>query len=159
MLVLGVGNPMKGDDGIGPAVASRLALLCSEAGMGPTESGSPLITAFDCGTTPENYTSVVRRLQPQLLVIVDAAEMGIPPGNCRIIPRERLGALGLSTHSMPLSLFMSYVGGLADEIVLVGVQPVATTFGRGLSAEALAAIEALVECLLHGRLRGLPLLD
>ncbi len=159
MLVLGVGNPMKGDDGIGPAVASRLASLCSEPGASPAEDGSPHIIALNCGTTPENYTSVVRRVQPQWLVIVDAAEMDISAGACRIIPHERVGALGLSTHSMPLSLFMSYVSDLVDEIMLVGVQPVATTFGSELSQEAVAAIDALVACVMQGRLRDLPLLD
>ncbi len=87
-----------------------------------------------------------------MLVIVDAAEMGLDVGECRIIPAERVGALGLSTHSMPLSMFMSYVGDLAAKIVLVGVQPRSMAFGVGMSVEVAAAADALIECLERDRL-------
>jgi hydrogenase 3 maturation protease len=155
-LVLGVGNPLKGDDGVGPYVAERLA-TAHGAGLAAPLSGA--VQAIDCGTTPENYTSVVRRLRPDVLVIVDAAEMGIGVGEFRIIPPDRVGTLGLSTHSMPLSLFMSYVDGLASRVVLVGVQPRGMVFGTGPSAEITAAGEALVSVLAEGRLGEVGLLD
>ena len=155
VLVLGVGNAMKGDDGVGPHVA---ALLSAQPVVVDFARASTL-QSIDCGTTPENYTAVVRRLRPDLLVIVDAAEMGLQAGECRIIPPDRAGALGLSTHSMPLSLFVSYVRDLASSIVLVGVQPRSMAFGEGLSAEAAAACKLLVEVLSQGRTGELPVLD
>jgi hydrogenase 3 maturation protease len=155
VLVLGVGNAMKGDDGVGPHVA---ALLSGQPIL-VDSSLTSTVQSIDCGTTPENYTAVVRRLRPGLLVIVDAAEMGLQAGECRIIPPDRAGALGLSTHSMPLSLFVSYVRDLASKIVLVGVQPRSMVFGEGLSPEATAACELLVEVMSQGRTGELPVLD
>jgi len=155
VLVLGVGNAMKGDDGVGPHVA---ALLSAQSVAVDSDRASTL-QSIDCGTTPENYTAVVRRLRPDLLVIVDAAEMGLQAGECRIIPSDRAGALGLSTHSMPLSLFMSYARDLASRILLVGVQPRSMGFGEGLSLEATAACELLVEVLSQGRIGELLVLD
>ncbi len=159
VLVLGVGNLMKGDDAVGPVVAMRLGARGAVIDEPSTrEPGGKRIVALDCGTTPENYTSVIRRLRPQLLVIVDAAEMGLEAGQCRVIPRERVGSLGLSTHSMPLSLFMSYVDELVGEIILVGVQPHSMAFGAELSPGVVATAELLVECLERDGLRELPVL-
>ena len=155
VLVLGVGNAMKGDDGLGPCVAGRLA----EARAGKPSGMAAPILAIDCGTTPENYTAVIRRVHPDLLVIVDAAEMGLGAGECRVIPPERAGALGLSTHSMPLSLFVDYVRELAGEIRIVGVQPSSMRFGEQLSAEATAACETLAAMLAGGRLGEVRTLD
>ena len=133
VLVLGVGNSMKGDDGVGPRVVERLTVACRlpAARSGPDRALA--LVALDCGVTPENYTSVVRRLRPALLLIVDAADMGLAAGECRIIPAGRVGALGLSTHSMPLSLFMSYVSDLASRVVLIGVQPRLMGLGAPMS--------------------------
>ena len=70
IVVLGVGNFLHGDDGAGPAVAAGVLAL-----------GLPGVSAFDCGTAPENFTGVVRRLHPDLLVVADAADMGLPAGS------------------------------------------------------------------------------
>jgi hydrogenase 3 maturation protease len=146
---------MKGDDGVGPYVAARLIEECSGSGNRCTGN----VVAIDCGTTPENFTSVIRRLHPELLVIVDAAEMGLGAGECRIIPPDRAGALGLSTHSMPLSLFVSYVADLARTVVIVGVQPHAMAFAEGLSPEVKTAAERLVSDLATGQMDDLLVLD
>ena len=156
IMVLGIGNAMKGDDGVGPLVAARLAAVGKASHPSPDRRPAAAITALDCGTTPENYTSVVRRLRPELLVLVDAAQMGLKPGECRIIPAERVGALGLSTHSMPLSMFMSYVSDLVSRIVLVGVQPAAMVLGDGLCEEVAAAADRLVEILVRGGIDSVP---
>ena len=158
MLVLGVGNAMKGDDGVGPYVASLLTATGQESGDNLRDE-EPRVMAIDCAMTPENYTSVVRRLRPGLLVIVDAAEMGLRAGEYRVVPPHRIGSLGLSTHSMPLSLFMDYVGGLVDRIMLIGVQPKSMALGYELSPEARKAGDDLVALLSEGRIDRLLFLD
>jgi hydrogenase 3 maturation protease len=155
-VVLGVGNPMKGDDGVGPYVAQRVSAMYAG---GAARADMPPICAIDCGTVPENFTSAVRRLHPLSIIIVDAAEMGLPVGECRVIAADRVGSLGLSTHSMPLSLFMTYVSGFVDVIVLVGVQPRSMDFGCGLSAAVRAAGDKLAELLVKDRLGEVNTLD
>ncbi len=156
ILVLGVGNSMKGDDGVGPYVARILMTgdLCHDR-SGRRSS----LHAIDCGTTPENHTSVIRRMRPSRLIIVDAAEMGLAVGACRVIPVERAGALGLSTHSMPLSLFAAYVGELVPDILLIGVQPRSMAFGAAMSEDVRKAGEALALKLAQGGFSGLEVID
>lgn len=148
-LILGVGNVLKGDDAVGPWIVERLHEATGEA-------SSCRMHAVDCGTVPENYTSVVRRLQPGCVIIVDAADMGLEPGTIRIIPKARAGALGLSTHSMPLSLFIDYIEGFAHSIMLIGVQPGSMRLGAEMSPQVRKAVEQLVTIICEDRLAELP---
>ncbi len=155
LLVLGVGNALKGDDGVGPYVATGLVATCAEPAGG---ASTPRVHAIDCGAVPENYTSTIRRIGPRLLVIVDAAEMGLGVGECRAIPPDLVGRLGLSTHSMPLSLFMTYVSEMVGSILLIGVQPRSMLLGAGLSPEVRATGDMLIALLSQeriGEVRGL----
>ncbi len=156
ILVLGVGNRMNGDDGVGPYVAERLAATGAERDA--VESHGRL-TSLDCGTVPENYTSTIRRMCPRVLVIVDAARMGLPVGDCRVIASDRVGSLGLSTHSMPLSLFMTYVAGMVGRIILMGIQPGDMSLGSALSPQVRATADELVSLLAQRKFGEVAVLD
>ena len=67
IVLLGIGNPLHADDGAGPKLADMLA-------------GTPGVTAFNCGTAPENFTGLVRRLDPDLLIL---DELGYLPCDTR----------------------------------------------------------------------------
>jgi hydrogenase 3 maturation protease len=110
-LILCIGNQEGGDDGIGPYIAERL------------KNDSSHDTVLDCGTTPENYTGVIKRHKPKTLILIDAAEMGLPPGAMRIVPKEKLGTMHLSTHGIPLSVFIQYLEKEVPRIVFIGIQP------------------------------------
>jgi hydrogenase 3 maturation protease len=78
---------------------------------------------LDCGTTPENYTAVVKRQKLKTLVLIDAADMGLPAGEIRIIPKEKLGSMHISTHGMPLSVVIQYLEKEVEHVILIGIQP------------------------------------
>ena len=153
---MGIGNPLKGDDGVGPYVVELLAE--KRTGNADTRSAREGVDSIDCGTVPENYTGVVRRLCPDHLVLVDAAEMGLDAGAMRVIPAEMIGALGLSTHSMPLSMFMSYVADLAGRVTLVGIQPHSMHLGAEMCDLVRRAGEELARSLRDRDLGRIPLL-
>jgi hydrogenase 3 maturation protease len=157
LVVLGVGNRLKGDDGAGPYVVDLLDSTTQAGSQRAASVRGP--AALDCGTIPENYTSVLRRLRPGHVVIVDAADMGLAPGSVRIVPKERAGALGLSTHSMPLSLFMDYIGGLCGTVTLIGIQPLSMRLGDGVSQPVRSAALWLAGVFRDGRLSDILLLD
>ena len=150
---MGIGNSLKGDDGVGPYV---VALLKTIAPVAEPPASPAEIEAIDCGTVPENYTGVVRRLHPELLLLVDAADMGLEPGSVRTIPAEMIGALGLSTHSMPLSMFMSYVADLAGRVTLVGIQPESMLLGREMCEQVRKAGQELAQILRAGEVARIP---
>jgi hydrogenase 3 maturation protease len=153
-IVLGIGNPLGGDDSAGPCLVRMLKRRLQR----PNEP-SPEITAIDAGTAPESYTSTIRQHQPNLLILVDAADMALPPGALRAIPPEKLSVLSFSTHRMPLSTFISYVQELCGNVLLIGVQPGQTEMGKCLSRVVRKSMTELGEAILQGQVAEIPLLE
>jgi hydrogenase 3 maturation protease len=118
-LLLGIGNSLKGDDGAGNFVATLIH--------------GPGWIALDCGTVPENFTGKVREISPELLVLVDAAEMNIPPGKFRVVAPEDIDDVSFGTHALPLRLLIDYVRPHAGRILFIGIQPEQIGLGAGLS--------------------------
>ena len=134
--VIGVGNVMKGDDGAGPAVVAELSSL---------RFPLPLVDATE---VPENYAGWVPKQNLEAVVFVDAVDFGGRPGECRVIPLEKLMVSASNTHRLSLHYTILY---LRDEwegdAILVGVQPKGIKLGDGLSEEVSAAVGELARGL------------
>ncbi|WP_301665063.1 hydrogenase 3 maturation endopeptidase HyCI [Methanoculleus frigidifontis] len=143
-MLLGVGNTLRGDDGVGSYVAHRM------------EDGD--WNALDCGTVPENFTGVVRRNHPALLVFVDAADMGVPPGEFRIVPKGRIQDVSIGTHSLPLSHLIDFLAGVAETILFIGIQPAIVRDGEYLSEPVQEGAERLITVLKKGDIEDIPVL-
>jgi hydrogenase 3 maturation protease len=154
-LVLGIGNQLAGDDSAGIYLVELLNSRSQKIAL-PLP---PALTAITAETAPESFASVVRRHQPDLLILVDAADMGLTPGTLRVIGPGRIDAPSLSTHDLPLSMFMSYVRELCGSVVLVGVQPQYTEMGRPLSPPVRKSMKALAAIILEGRIAEIPPLE
>ncbi|MCD6461442.1 MAG: hydrogenase 3 maturation endopeptidase HyCI [Thermoplasmata archaeon] len=149
-VLMGVGNPLKGDDGVGPYAADYMASL-SPRGW----------EAWNVETVPENYTGRLRRVRPETLVVVDACDMGLEAGEARRIPPEMVGVMHVSTHSIPLSVFLSIVKEYVGDAVLVGVQAdMGNMFlGAELTPRMQAAARRLVETLVSEGPGGVAVLQ
>jgi hydrogenase 3 maturation protease len=160
-VILAVGNSMNGDDGIGSYIIEQIKQYIYKAEGEIAQTSINLsqgeIMTIDGGTTPENYTSVIRKQQPDKLVLVDAAEMGLSPGSYRIISSERMGVMTMSTHNMPLSLFVSYVSQFCREVLLLGIQPKRMDINTTLSPELRRAGEQLALLIVKQRLNQVEL--
>ncbi len=132
--VVGIGNPERGDDGLGVEFVRRLA----------ARGWKGTVVA---GVTPENISGWLAALNPALVVAVDAVEMGIPAGGRRLLDGEAVAAVSASTHGCSLSLLLGFwERATAARTVLLGVQPArAAARGRGLSREAEGALRRLEE--------------
>ncbi len=141
-VILGIGNPLRRDDGVGLWVAGQMQ-----------GSGWEVIPA---GQSAENALGLVSRLAPDLLVVVDVAEMGLPPGSVRRLPLEDAVHMLGSTHALPLPFLLSTVRDQVGKIVLIGIQPADRSLGESLTPPILAAGEELVAVLRHGHLEEIP---
>ena len=146
-IVLGIGNRLGGDDAAGTRVVDILNQRFHRAkDPPPTE-----IIAIDTGTAPESYTSVIRRQRPDLLILIDAADMGLPPGSLRIIAPEKINILSFSTHGIPIPMFVSYVKKFCGKVLVIGVQPEQTETGKGLSKLVHKSVKKLADVILEDR--------
>ncbi len=139
-LVLTVGNEMMGDDAAGPLLARLLA-------------ASPLNgwDVLDGGSAPENYVYKVRELAPERVLIVDAADMGLPVGAARRIDPDEIGSLFLmTTHSLPLTYLVQSIGEFVTCVEMIGIQPGTVAFGYPVSAPVKQAVERVYAWLKEG---------
>jgi hydrogenase 3 maturation protease len=144
-ILLGIGNPQNGDDGAGIVVAS-----------GFRKDGW---ISLSCGTAPENFTGIIRKNRPDCLVLVDAAAMGLSPGEFRIIPRHKIADVSIGTHQLPLSLLIDFLSDAAGRIMLIGIQPDRVVSGEEISPRVMEGAERLVRVLSSGELDRIPVLD
>ncbi|MFO7618771.1 MAG: hydrogenase 3 maturation endopeptidase HyCI [Thermoplasmata archaeon] len=146
-ILLAVGNPMRGDDGIGPYAAEVLGAM-----------NHPAWKVINAEMVPENFTSVVRKAHPEMLVILDAAYMGLEPGEVRIIPPKNIGVMHFSTHAIPLSVFMEQMAECADEVLLLGIQVDTDNLelGSEISAVAKSWAEDVIRKLVEAGPQSFP---
>ena len=137
-LVLGIGHPFRGDDGIGPLVAERLAAL-----------HLPGLTAL--AHHGEGTDLMARWVGFDVVVVVDATRSGAAPGTVR-----RWDAVA---ETLPAALFpkSSHLFGLAEAVemarrlgrlpprlTVIGVEGRDFAPGTGLSPEVAAAVDRVV---------------
>ena len=139
LAVLGIGNPLRGDDAIGVEILKRLK------GRVPRN-----VALFDCEMVPENFLSEIERFRPTHVLMIDAAQLDLEPGEARLIPTEKITGVALSTHTLPLSLTAEILrGDIGARVVLLGVKPERTEFGEGLSPRLQKASEEIAAIILE----------
>jgi len=143
-ILLGIGNPLNGDDGVGIYVAERFR--------------KDDWIALTCGTAPENFTGMIRKSRPSLLVLVDAAAMGISPGEYRIIPRDKIEDVSIGTHQLPLSFLIDFLSDSAERIILIGIQPECADMGEEISPAVRKGADRLLYVLSSGEFDRIPVL-
>jgi hydrogenase 3 maturation protease len=137
--ILGVGNELRGDDGIGPVVVRALQ---------KTLAGHENLLLADTGPAPENFTGAVRRFAPQLVILIDAALLDAAPGSILWIDWRETAGFSASSHTLPLSVLVEYLTAeLGCEVFLIGIQPEDTSFGAPLSKTVENAKDVLVQAL------------
>lgn len=141
-VVIGVGNTILSDDGVGVHAAR---LLQADARV------PQALTILDGGTLGLElipYASEAARI-----LFLDAVNSGEPPGTLtRMTGRDLLaGAGGLSVHQLgvtDLIAALALVSTKTQDIVVLGVQPAITDWGTSLSPDVQAALPFLVDAAL-----------
>ncbi len=139
VVVAGIGNPIRMDDFVGVKVVRDLQGKVSEK-----------VLLVECETVPESFLQQIVDFKPSHVLLIDAAVMGLEPGDCRLVKPEHLRVFpAISTHMLPLRVFCDYLAKtVGAEIALLLIEPKNTDFGEGLSREVKATAERIVKFLL-----------
>ena len=139
-LLLTVGNGMMGDDGAG-------ALLAQLLRENPLETW----TVLHGGSAPENLVHQIRELDAQRILLVDAADMDLPPGSIRLIHPDRLeNPFLMTTHTLPLTFLIETLREFIPQVELLGIQPNIIAFGFPISDDVRKAVEQVYVDLKSG---------
>jgi hydrogenase 3 maturation protease len=88
--------------------------------------------------------------KPTHVLLIDAALLGLKPGEVRLVDPERLVDFpAVSTHMLPLRIFCDYVEKMSKaKIGLLLIQPGKADFGEELTSEIEASAKRLARVLL-----------
>ncbi|MEM2318696.1 MAG: hydrogenase 3 maturation endopeptidase HyCI [Candidatus Bathyarchaeia archaeon] len=138
VVVAGVGNPIRMDDFVGVKVVRDLQGRVSKN-----------VLLVECETVPESFLQQILDFGPSHVLIVDAAVMGLEPGDFRFVRSEHLRFFpAISTHMLPLRVFCDYLAeAVGARVGLLLVEPKNVDFGEGLSGEVEAASRRIVDFL------------
>jgi len=143
-LVLGLGNSLRADDGAGPAAVASLSMLDIPQQVDLLDGGT---AGLDTLLLFDGYRRVI---------IIDAAEMGLPPGQWRrftpdtAVLAQNENAFAGTLHSAGLAEALALakaLRALPPELIIYGIQPQQLTWREGLSAEIEAALPGLVQAV------------
>jgi hydrogenase maturation protease len=142
VLVAGVGNIFLGDDGFGVEVARRLAaadlgpdVKVADFGIRGVHLAYELLDGYD------------------LVILIDAAPRGDPPGTLYVIEPEEPAAPDpdevppLDAHGMDpgaVLALLGVLGGHVDRLLVVGCEPAVVEEGMTLSPAVEAAVDPAV---------------
>ncbi|MTB44495.1 hydrogenase maturation peptidase HycI [Providencia sp. wls1950] len=136
-LMLAVGNSMMGDDGAGPMLFDLMQQTPIDGWV-----------AINGGSSPESVSHQVRALKPQRLLIVDAADIGLAPGEIRVIDPDDIAEMFImSTHNLPLNFLIDQLKEDIGEIIFLGIQPDLVGFYMPMNDKVVAAVEQVYQAL------------
>lgn len=143
--ILGIGNELNGDDGVGVWIASELR----EQYPGNIRAeGDKTRLILSAGLAPENFTGQIRRFRADIVIMIDAADMGCEPGSVHWLQWEQVVGMSSSTHSLPLSIVAHYlVAEVGCEVYVLAIQANVNEFGQGLSTPVANAAQDVVHAL------------
>jgi hydrogenase maturation protease len=140
--VVGIGNVLMGDDGVGPTV---VALLRAGWALPPS------VALVDAGTPGLDLAGHLHGRDT--VILVDTVDGGTP-GDVRTYTGEELRRLPLAPRVSPHdpavkeALWLAELGGRGPRrVLLVGVVPASTALGVGLSPAVARAAHEAVACV------------
>ena len=133
--ILGFGNRLWRDDGVGSCIAEAL-------------QNCPNLDSIDAGFVPENHLEIVARKNPDTILMIDAADFGGTPGETRLLQPGDVAVAGISTHAGSPQMLGKYLEARTGaRVALLAIQPKDTSEGTELSPEVSATLTELVEKL------------
>jgi hydrogenase maturation protease len=143
-LVLSLGNPLRGDDGVGTAVLTLLAAY---------PIIPPEVVLLDGGTP--GLETVLLLEGYEKVIIIDAADMGLEPGAWRRFSSAKLAVqeanLTGTLHQAGLAEALALAEALnmlPDEVIVFGIQPAEIGWEPGLSVGVETAVSEVCKAIL-----------
>jgi hydrogenase 3 maturation protease len=140
VVVAGIGNPIRTDDFVGVKIVHDI-----------TGKVSKNVHLIECETVPESFMQEIVDLKPSHVLLIDAAFIGLKPGETRLVfPEQIIDFPVITTHVLPLRIFCEYITKMTEtKIALLLIEPENTEFGEGLTPEVQKAVEKIRKILLE----------
>lgn len=146
VITLGIGNRLRGDDGAGPELVTRL----KKKWEGYKVSGKKRSQRFfiDAGENPEDWFVRILDLQPEVIIVIDAVALQAEAGSVAVLEAQTLPESFLfSTHHLSLRSLLQLWGKNNCQTLVLAIQPETLNFAQGLSFSVEESINQLTNIL------------
>jgi hydrogenase 3 maturation protease len=134
--ILGAGSCLMADDAAGVMITDALIER-----FGPCPGR---FAVFSGGTAPECFTGEIKKFKPDLVLLIDAADMGLSPGEIKSIEPADVAGVSFSTHMLPLKVMLDYLNKeIGCRTAILGIQPESLEFGREMSKEVVQTAQLI----------------
>jgi hydrogenase maturation protease len=145
VVVLGLGNPLMADEGIGVYLIERVMESAAEY---------PAVDFVDAGT---GGLSILHHIEGRRkAIVIDCAFMDEPPGAIRRFMPEEVRSTKVLAHQslheadlMRIIAMACQLGQVPDEIVIFGIQPERIELRQSLSRTLAERIVEYISMILH----------
>jgi len=140
IVIIGVGNIIRGDDAAGVIVAENLKKKIKRKD----------IKIINAEETPENWAGKVEKISPETLIIIDVVDFNSFPGDVKIFSIDEIEETTFTTHNFSLPFLF---GNLKEktEILIIGIQPGKINIKEGISEKVkkgMEKAEVMIESIL-----------
>jgi hydrogenase maturation protease len=140
-LVIGIGNPDRGDDAVGVQVARRVAALRPDVRLVELDQPSDALNAWAPQDTVVVADAVSSNGDPGDILVVDVVAQKLPAGNWSAGGTHALGLAAVVELARAL-------GKLPRRLVVVGVEAAQFDHGTPMSGAVAAAVPAAADAVL-----------
>jgi len=117
ILFVGIGNLLKQDDGAGVYISSSII---------PRKN----IMTLTVEVSIENYIGKINSLNPDVIVLIDCADLGIEPGMAKLMKPDEIKDITFNTHNISLRRITEF---FTANVMILGIQPSSVGFGENIS--------------------------
>jgi len=138
IVVAGIGNCIRSDDFVGVKIVQDLKGEISAR-----------VNLIECETVPESFMHEIVDLKPSHMLLIDAAILGLKPGETKLVfPEQVTDFPAVTTHMLPLRIFCEYIMKMTDaKIALLLIEPENVEFGESLTPEVQETAEKITKML------------
>lgn len=140
VLIVCIGNRIRGDDGVGSYIGDKLV----KANIGDV---------LNVESSLENYLSRIANKKPEIILLIDAIDAGLKPGAIIIGSIEELKerVSFMTTHNIPITLLMRFLKDVFQmrdvKVYLLGIQVKEVGIFEKISHEVKTSADYIVDLL------------
>jgi hydrogenase maturation protease HycI len=135
VVIMGIGNPWRGDDEAGSLVARRI-------------NDAPGVRVIDAQDVPEEYLCLAVNGRPDTVVLIDSVDLASAPGCVALLDKDQMAGYWPSTHRVPVCLLMNYLERETKaRVFLIAIQPRHTGFLQPMSEEVSSSVAGIAGVL------------
>jgi hydrogenase 3 maturation protease len=136
---MGIGNDLRGDDGVGWYVIDQLQKSLKSEG-----------NLFIKTSVPENHVYDIAKFSPDFLIMIDSTNFRGKPGEIRVIKEEEIKKPFISTHTTPPTIFIKLLKKEIPKVKILffGIQIKRRDFGKPMTKEVKESGDKLAKSII-----------